>query len=273
MRNIKKIPMISVFVLAMISVACLMANMISPYSPAYMDLAQMAQAPSASHLFGTDHLGRDIFSMIWYGGRVSLFIGVLATIISTSIAIFYGCVSGLSNRTIDTVMMRFTEMILSVPSILLIIFIQAILGNPTPMSMAMVIGLTSWMTVSKVVRTEVRQIRNSEYILSAKLMGASFPYIVRKHLFPNFLPAILFMVVMNIGSAIGMEASLSFLGLGLPVETASWGSMMALSEKALLSGNWWIFVIPGIFMIATLVCVTNIGTYFKQKGSKEFTNL
>ncbi|MEG2199813.1 MAG: ABC transporter permease, partial [Anaerovorax sp.] len=241
--------------------------------PAYMNLTQIAQSPNETYFFGTDTLGRDIFSMIWYGGRISLFIGVIATIISTFIAVVYGCISGLGNKIIDSALMRFTEIILSIPNILLIIFIQAILGNPSPFSMAVVIGLTGWMTVAKVVRTEVSQIRNSEYILSAKSMGASFPYIMRKHLFPNFLPAILFMVVMNIGSAIGLEASLSFLGLGLPVEVISWGSMMALSERALLSGYWWIILVPGTFMIVTLVCVTNIGNYFRKKGNRQFGNL
>lgn len=268
-----ELPKISILILFMVVAACCLASVISIYKPTYMNLEHISQAPNGTYFFGTDTLGRDIFSMIWYGGRTSLFIGVVATVVSTCIAIIYGCISGLSGKAADSILMRFIEIIVSMPNILLIIFIQAILGEPSPLSMAMVIGLTGWMTVSKVVRTEVRQIRNREYLLCARTMGASYLYIMRKHLFPNFFPGILFMIVMNIGSAIGLEASLSFLGLGLPIETISWGSMMALSEKALLSGYWWIISIPGIFMIVTLVCVTNIGNYFRKSGGREFGNL
>ncbi|WP_037373218.1 ABC transporter permease [Anaerovorax odorimutans] len=269
----RKIPYYSITILAIIILGCIFANIIMPYDPTYMNLAQISQSPRVNHLFGTDTLGRDIFSMIWYGGRISLFIGILATVISTTIAIVYGCISGLMGKHIDDAMMRFTEIVLSIPSILIVIFIQAIIGQSNAVSIAFSIGITSWMNISKIVRSEVRQIRNSEYILAARSMGGGFFYILRKHLLPNFISSIMFMVVTNIGYAIGTEATLSFLGIGLPVEIISWGSLMALSQKALLSNFWWIILIPGIFLITTLVCITNIGNYIRKKNNREFSNL
>lgn len=232
-----------------------------------MYLDQVNQSPSTNHLFGTDNLGRDIFDMIWAGGMSSITIGVLATLISSFIAVFYGTVSGLSNRLFDSVLMRGTEILLSVPSILLVIFIQAMLGQASIVSLSIVIGLTSWMSISKIVRAEVHVIKNKDYVLSAKLMGAKLPYIIRKHFLPNVFPGIMFMVISNIGAAIGTEATLSFMGLGLPLSEVSWGSMMVLSEKALLSNSWWIIIIPGLFLVVTIVCITNIGEYIRSKNS------
>lgn len=171
-------------------------------------------------------MGRDIFSMIWYGGRLSLFIGVGSTVISTLLAILFGAVSGLAPKWLDALLMRLTEILLSVPNLLLVIFLQA------------VIGLTSWTSIATVVRTEVRQLRASEYVIAAKCMGGSFFHILRCHLAPNFFSSILFMVVMNVRSAIIAESTLSFMGLGLPIEVVTWGSMLSLAEKALMTDAW-----------------------------------
>ena len=170
-------------------------------------------------------------------------------------------------------MMRITEIMLTIPSILVIIFIQGIMGNGTVVSLAIVIGITSWMNIAKVVRAEVSQIKNSEYILAAKTMGGSFFHILKEHMVLNFIPAIMFMVVTNIGGAIGTEATLSFLGIGLPIEIISWGSMLSLSEGALLSNLWWIIIIPGVFLVITLLCITNIGNYLRGISNKKQSNL
>ena len=165
-------------------------------------------------------------------------------------------------------MMRLTEIILSIPSILIVIFIQAIIGQTGPLTIAFVIGVTSWMNISKIVRSEVRQIRNADYILAAKTMDGGFFYILRRHLLPNFVSSIMFMVVTNIGAAIGTEATLSFLGIGLPVEIISWGSMLSNADKALLSNDWWIILIPGLFLVVTMVCITDIGNYIRKRNNR-----
>ncbi|MDD3269703.1 MAG: ABC transporter permease [Syntrophomonadaceae bacterium] len=272
-KSLQKKPYASLAILLIIILGCVFSGVTMNHQPTYMDLGNINVAPDSTFYFGTDSLGRDIYSMIWYGGRISLFIGILATLISTSIAVVYGSISGLSSELIDDMMMRFTEVALSIPSILIIIFIQAMIGQANPLSISVIIGITSWMNISKIVRSEVRQIRNSEYIWAAKCCGGKFFYILKRHLLPNFISAIMFMVVMNIGSAIATESTLSFLGIGLPIEIVSWGSMLSLAEKALLSNYWWIILIPGAFLIVTLVCITNIGDYVRKINNKEFSNL
>lgn len=272
-ERIKGKPYISIIILGIIISGSVFSSLIMNYNPMYMDLINSNTAPNKVFYFGTDSMGRDIFSMIWYGGRVSLFIGILSTLISTIIGIMFGCISGTASEFIDDIMMRFTEIILTIPSILIIIFVQAILGNSNPVSISIVIGITNWMNIAKIVRSEVRQIRNSEYILAAKAMGGNLFYLTKQHLLPNFTASIMFMVVTNIGGAIGTESTLSFLGVGLPLEVISWGSMLSLAEEALLKNEWWIILIPGIFLVTTLVCITNIGNYIRKNGNKKSSNL
>lgn len=211
--------------------------------------------------------------MIWYGGRLSLCIGVVATAISTVIAVVFGTVSGMAPDWVDSLLMRLTEILLSVPNLLAVIFLQAILGDANVWSIAFVIGCTSWMSIAKIVRTEVRQLRNAEYIVAAKCMGGGFFYVLRKHLAPNFLASIMFMVVMNVRSAIVSESTLSFMGIGLPLEIITWGSMLSLSEKAMLTKAWWIILIPGLFLVVTLLCMTEIGNYIRKKVSQGESNI
>ncbi|MFR8675625.1 MAG: ABC transporter permease [Lachnospiraceae bacterium] len=217
-------------------------------------------------------MGRDIFSMIWYGGRISILIGGLATVISTFIAVVVGAFSGVAPAWLDEMIMRFTEVFLSIPTLLLIILLQAILGNANILSLSFVIGVTSWTSIAKVVRTEVRQIRNSEYIIAAKCMGAGFFRVLWKHLVPNFFSSIMFMVVMNVRTAMISEATLSFMGIGLPIEVITWGSMLSLSDKALMTGSWWIILIPGLFLIATILCLTNIGNACREQTNRKESN-
>lgn len=265
-ENLKK-PVISMAVLTIIVILCYTSPIWVGDNPTYMHLNHVNQSPGAQHLLGTDNLGRDIFKMLWSGGISSITIGILATLVSSFIAVIYGSIAGMANKIIDSIFMRFTEILLSVPGILLVIFIQAMLGDANVFSLALVIGLTSWMNMAKIVRSEVHQIKNSDYVLSAGLMGAGLPHIIRVHLLPNFFPTIMFMVISNIGIAMTTEATLSFLGLGLPLDKVSWGSMMSLSEKALLTNSWWVIVIPGLMLIITIVCITNIGEYIRNRNS------
>ena len=266
-------PWVSVILFGLIVLCCLFAEILMTKDPTYLDLKNFNIAPNGEFLFGTDTLGRDIFSGIWYGGRISIAIGFLATAISTFIAVVYGSVSGIAPTWLDTLMMRFTEIFLSVPELLLVLFLQAILGDANVWTLSIVIGVTSWASISKVVRTEVRQIRSSEYVVASRCMGGNFFHILRKHLAPNFIASIMFMVVMNVRAAIGSESTLSFMGMGLPLEVISWGSMLSLSEKALLTESWWIILIPGAFLVTLLMCLTNIGNYLRKSANKKESNL
>ena len=272
-RWVREFPYCSAAILSLIVLGCLFAGLISAKDPSYMDLTHCAQAPDGDFLFGTDTLGRDIFSMISHGGRISLIIGFLSAAISALIAVVFGSVSGLAPGWADSVMMRFTEILLSIPNLLIVIFLQAMLGKASALSISLVLGVTGWTGIAKVVRTQVRALRASEYVLASRCMGAGFFHILRKHLTPNFISSIMFMVVMNIRSAIVAESTLSFMGIGLSLEQISWGSMLSLAERALMTNAWWIILIPGIFLITTLVCVTNIGNYLRKSVSRAQSNL
>lgn len=266
-------PVISVVLLGIIVCACFGCNMIMTKEPTYLDLMNHNVSPNREFLFGTDTLGRDMFSMIWYGGRISLLIGFLATFLTTVIAIVLGAISGSGPAWLDSLCMRLTEILISVPNLLLVILIQAFLGKANVFSIAFVIGITSWTSIAKVVRMEVRQIRNSDYIIASKCMGGSFCHVLWKHLTPNFISSIMFMVVMNIRSAMIAESTLSFMGVGLPIEQVSWGSMLSLADKALLTDSWWMIWIPGMFLVVTLICITNIGNYLRKNVNRKQSNL
>lgn len=271
--GVRRRPWGSLVLLGIITAACLLAGLLAPYPSDLMDSTAISQPPGGSHLLGTDHMGRDLFSLLLYGGRASLYIGLLSGSLSTVIAMVYGTISGLAGERVSDLMMRFAEMIMSVPSILLVLFLQAIWGTATPTSIAVVIAVTSWMNISKVIRSEVRQIRNSDYILAARTMEAPFWYLLLRHLVPNFISSIMFMVVTNIGQAMLTESTLSFLGLGLPLTTVSWGSLMSLSQNVLLSGCWWMILIPGLVLVTTLVCITNIGECIRRENNRIYSNL
>ena len=266
-------PLFSAALLALIVLGCLGCRLLITVDPTYMDLSRCSVPPSRQFLFGTDTMGRDIFSMIWYGGRLSLFIGLAATAISTAIAILLGAASGCAPNWLDALLMRLTEILLSIPGLLLIVLLQAILGRANVLSISLVIGVTGWTGMAKIIRTEVRQIRSSEYVLASRCMGGGFFHILWRHLTPNFVSSIMFMVVMNVRTAIAAESTLSFMGIGLPLEVVTWGSMLSLSEKALLSRAWWIILIPGLFLVVTLLCITSLGNYLRKAVNRKQSNL
>ena len=266
-------PLFSAVLLALIVLGCLGCRLLMTADPTYMDLSRCSVPPSRQFLFGTDTMGRDIFSMIWYGGRLSLFIGLAATAISTAIAILLGAASGCAPNWLDALLMRLTEILLSIPGLLLIVLLQAILGRANVLGISLVIGVTGWTSMAKIIRTEVRQIRSSEYVLASRCMGGGFFHILWRHLTPNFVSSIMFMVVMNVRTAIAAESTLSFMGIGLPLEVVTWGSMLSLSEKALLSRAWWIILIPGLFLVVTLLCITSLGNYLRKAVNRKQSNL
>lgn len=269
----QKRPIASALILLLILSGCLACELIMTKDPSYLDLHHYSVPPDREFFFGTDTMGRDIFSMIWYGGRLSLFIGLAATAISTAIAILLGAASGCAPNWLDALLMRLTEILLSIPGLLLIVLLQAILGRANVLSISLVIGVTGWTSMAKIIRTEVRQIRSSEYVLASRCMGGGFFHILWRHLTPNFVSSIMFMVVMNVRTAIAAESTLSFMGIGLPLEVVTWGSMLSLSEKALLSRAWWIILIPGLFLVVTLLCITSLGNYLRKAVNRKQSNL
>lgn len=266
-------PILASLVFLAILLGCLFSSLIANHDPSQFYLSSLNQAPGGEFYFGTDSMGRDIYSIIWQGGRSSLLIGFLSTFVLTVIGIFYGCLSGSTDSFGDNVMMRGVELVQSVPTLLMILLIISIMATQNVISISFVIGVTAWFALARIVRSEVRQIRNSEYVLASRCMGSSFFYRARKHLIPNFVSAIMFVVISSIATNIGMESTLSFLGLGLPVDVLSWGSMLALADRALLLNTWWVIVIPGGFLVVTLLCVTQIGHFFRQQTNRRPSNI
>ncbi|MCI8443107.1 MAG: ABC transporter permease [Provencibacterium sp.] len=269
----KRKPLFSAVLLLLIFSGCLFCPLFFTGDPAYMQLSSSHLPPGRDFFFGTDALGRDIFLMIWHGGRVSLLIGFLAAAIAAAAAILLGTLGGLAPAPLDAVLMRLNEILLSIPSLLLTVFLQAILGKATVASLSVVIGLSSFMGMARVVRTEVRQLKSSEYVIAARQMGAGFLRILCRHLLPGCMPSILFMTVMNIRGAIMAESTLSFMGMGLSLETVSWGSMLSLAERALSGGSWWVILIPGAFLLATLVSITELGNSLRDGLYQKQSNL
>lgn len=266
-------PIISIIVLSIIVLGCIFAERVENHDPTAFYLQNLSEAPSSNFYFGTDSLGRDIFSMIWFGGRVSLEISLLSMAIITAIGVTYGCVSGMAGPKTDAVMMRATELVNSIPSILLVLLLTSVMGKQNVLKISFVIGITGWCALARIVRGEVRQIRSCEYVLASQCMGGSFLHTMHRHLVPNFVSAIMFVVVSSISSSMSMESTLSFLGLGLPVDVISWGSMLSLANKALLTNEWWVIIFPGLFLVVTLLCITNIAYYFRRETNKRPSNL
>lgn len=259
--------------LALITLGCLGCELFIPRDPTYMDLTRCNVPPCREFLFGTDGMGRDIFSMLWYGGRVSLGIGFASAALSTLIAVVLGSIAGAAPHRAEKLLMRANEIVLSIPNLLLVLLIQALLGRSGAAGIALVLGLTGWMSMARVVRVSVRQLRQSGFVLASRCMGGGFFHILRRHLLPNFLPSTAYMVVMNVRSAIIAESTLSFMGLGLPPAVISWGSMLSLAEGALTGRQWWLIAIPGLFLAATLLCLTALGGAMHNSGGRRHSNL
>jgi peptide/nickel transport system permease protein len=232
-------------------------------------LNHLNEPPSDEFYFGTDSLGRDLFSIIWYGGRTSLMVGMLGMALVTLIGVSYGCINGMVNSRGDLLMQRILEVFHSIPTLLLALLILGVWGKQSILTLTVVIAITSWFALARIVRSEVRQIRNNEYVLAAKAMGSDFPHLVRIHLIPNIIPAIMFVVISSISGCITMEATLSFLGIGLPLDILSWGSILSLANRALLTNTWWVIIFPGIFLIATLTCISSIANAFRRDTNKK----
>lgn len=272
-QRMKGFPIISLIVLVAIVAGCILAPVLANHDPTGFYIKNSNDPPGGEFLLGTDSLGRDMYSMVWYGGRVSILIGIMGAAIIAVIGTIYGSIAGTASSRTESIMMRITEMSGSIPSILLVLILSAVIPGDNLVTLAIIIGVTGWFGLARIVRSEVRQIRNSDYVLYARSCGGKFLYIFKTHLLPNFIPAIMFVVVSAIGGCITTESSLSFLGLGLPVDVISWGSMLSLANKALVMNTWWVIIVPGAFLIATLTCITNIANYYRKENNKAPSNL
>ena len=233
------------------------APLISPYDPVTdQDMANRFQAPSGEHWFGTDSLGRDVFSRVLYGTRISLTAGAITVIISFVIGIVYGGIAGYVGGVVDDVMMRFSEMVQSFPPLILAMVIAAALG-PNITNSVFAMAIIWWPNYARLTRSIVIATRENDYITAAKLMGASHLRILFKEILPNCIGSMIVMCTVDLGNAILMFSGLSFLGLGVAPPTAEWGAMV--SEGVLNFNYWWISTFPGLAIFSVAIGANFIG--------------
>ena len=242
---------LAVFVIA------IFAPLIAPYNPSKIDIKNILVGPSSQHLFGTDELGRDVLSRMIWGARVSLEVGFVAIGIATMIGILLGALSGFYGGYIDSAIMRAVDIMLSIPTIFLVLAVIAIL-EPSILNIMIVIGLTSWMEPARLVRAEFISIKEREFVTAARALGARDGRIIFRHILPNGLSPILVSATMGIGGAVLVESALSFLGLGVQPPTPSWGSLLS-SGKDNIEIAWWLSAFPGLAILVTVLGYNLLG--------------
>jgi peptide/nickel transport system permease protein len=232
-----------------------------PINPDAINTASMLQPPSLTHLFGTDELGRDYLARTIYGGRVSLIVGVLAMLISTTIGVGVGTISGYFGGLIDSLLMRFVDIISSIPWIILVTIISIFL-RPGLQAIIIVIGLFSWMEIARLVRAETLSIKEREYVLYAISIGESSKSIIFKHIIPSVFPTIIIASTTSIANAIMTESSLSFLGLGIQQPMSSWGNLLQNAQTNLQSAPY-MAILPGLLIILTIYSFNKLGNVLR----------
>ncbi|GBE25872.1 glutathione transport system permease protein GsiD [bacterium BMS3Bbin02] len=248
---------IGLVVLFLILAAAIFGPMISPYDTLTQDLGNRLKPPSLAHPMGTDELGRDSMTRILAGGRVSLGVAALATTVAITVGTTIGSIAGFYGRWIDNVLMRFTDLALSLPDLFLLILAASLLG-PSFTTMVIIIGLVRWMNVARLVRGSFLTLREREFVLSARASGTRSRGIIFKHLLPNSLSPLIVAGTLGVASAIIAESTLSFLGLGLQPPASSWGTMLRNAQQVIFSAPW-AAVFPGVMIFLTVVSVNFIG--------------
>jgi peptide/nickel transport system permease protein len=240
------------------------ASFVATYSPLEMNLAPEArlQPPSAEHFFGTDSLGRDVFSRMVYGARISLSVGFIAVFISLVIGTFLGGVSGYYGGRVDSIIMRAVEVMYCFPTLFLIMMVITFLG-PNIINVMVVIGLTSWPGLCRLVRAEFLTLRERDFVSSARIQGVSDMRIIFRHILPNAMAPVYVSATLSVGAAILIESALSFLGLGVQIPTPSWGNILSVG-KNYIDYAWWLTLFPGLAILITVLSFNLIGESMRE---------
>jgi peptide/nickel transport system permease protein len=252
-----KLAMLGLAIVILLILIALFAPFISPYDPISRAKGESSLGPSINHLFGTDLLGRDIFSRVIYGSRISIEVGVIAVGISVIIGLFFGALSGYFGGISDAVIMRVADIFFAFPYILGAIAIMTILG-PGIVNIFIAIGILGWASIARIFRSSILTIKNKEYIEAARAMGAGNSRIIIKHIFPNSFAPIIVYATMNVGTAIIVEAALSFLGIGVQPPTPAWGKMLA-DSMAYIDTSPWMMFFPGLAILITVLGFVLLG--------------
>ena len=252
-----RLAMAGLVVVLILLVVALAAPLFCPHDPNAIDVEAILLPPSPSHPFGTDELGRDVFSRMVMGSRVSLEVGLVSAGVATVIGVILGALAGFYGGWVESAIMRFTDMMLCFPTFFLILAVIALL-EPSIINIMAVIGLTSWMGVARLVRAEFLSLKQREYVVAARSLGAGDLRIIFRHILPNAMAPVLVSATFGIASTILIESSLSFLGFGVQPPTPSWGDILSQSRD-FMDFAWWLTLIPGCAIFITITSYNLLG--------------
>ncbi|MGI6051646.1 MAG: ABC transporter permease [Bilifractor sp.] len=253
-----KAGVISFWIVVVIVALAVLAPVIAPYDPDAIN-AEFSAAPSAAHILGTDQIGRDVFSRLLYGTRTSLYVGVMATLISTAIGVILGLLSGYIGGALDQIIMRFTDMVMSFPYILLIL-VASVIFEPGTESIILILGFVDWPGVARLVRGDVLTLKERDFVKNSRIAGMPGRYIMFSDILPNTMADILVFATTVMATSILDEAALSFLGLGVQPPTASLGNLLNGAQSVtVLTKMPWLWISPGVVIIVLVVCVNFVG--------------
>ena len=244
-------------IIVLVFLLAMLAPIIAPYDPNDINVKAILLVPSWQHWMGTDGLGRDVLSRMLYGGRISLLVGLVAVGIATAIGIVLGAIAGYYRGWVDTLIMRLVDVMLSIPSFFLILAVIAFL-TPSIINVMIVIGLTSWMGVTRLVRAEFLSLSGREFVQASRTLGAKDARLIFTHLLPNSLTPIIVSSVLGVAGAVLMESGLSFLGLGVQAPQASWGNILT-DGKDYIQFAWWLSLFPGLAILITVLGYNLLG--------------
>jgi peptide/nickel transport system permease protein len=245
------------YVIAALFVLSFFAGFITPYDPGAIDAWHVLLPPSASHWFGTDELGRDVLTRVIFGARVSLKVGFVAVGIAVVIGTVIGLVAGFYGGWVDSLLMRIVDIMLCFPTFFLILAVITML-EPSIWYIMIIIGLTGWMGVARLVRAEVLSLKSRDFVLAALVLGASDKRIIFRHILPNALSPVLVSATLGIAGAILTESALSFLGIGVQPPTPSWGNILT-AGKDYIEFAWWLSLFPGVAILVTVLSYNLVG--------------
>ncbi len=251
--------MLGLACLATIVIAAMAAPLLAPYAPNIpLDIVHLkSQPPSLLHPFGTDPVSRDVLSRVVYGSRISLTVALLAALMAATVGTLYGAVAGYAGGFTDEVMMRFTDACLSIPRVLLLLTIVALWGRLQVGALVLVLGLTGWFGVSRLVRLEVLALQSREWVMAARAIGGSRARVLFRHVLPNAASPIIVSAALGVGQVILLEAGLSFLGVGIQPPNASWGTIMQDGADQ-IRALWWLSVFPGLAILITVMSINAV---------------
>ncbi|MFV0503034.1 MAG: ABC transporter permease [Lachnospirales bacterium] len=252
------VAVISLVIIILIVIMSAIGPHLTKFTYFDQDYTQMNVGPNEGHYFGTDDLGRDLFARAWQGGRVSLFIGFAAAFMDFIIGVTYGSFAGYTGGRVDTIMMRITEILYSIPYMLMVILFSVILGSGIP-SLILAMTVTGWIPMARLVRGQTLQLKELEYVQAAKSFGAPTKWILSKHMLPNMMGPIIVSLTLTVPRAIFAEATLSFLGLGVSPPNTSWGQMANDGLEQLIVGNYLNLFVPSILICLTMLCFNLLG--------------